>query len=690
MNEYIAKHVLLTRVLADCANLWRLRFSKRSLILALILNSLCSLAAQDSHNQPDLMDMSLEDLMKVDIDSVYGASGYKQKVMDAPASITIITADEIRRYGYQTLADILRDVPGFYITYDRNYTYLGVRGFSRVGDYNSRVLLLIDGHRTNDNIYDEALIGPEFPLDIDLIDRVEVIRGPNSSLYIASSFLGVINIITKPASKQKGMTVAGNLASYGTYKSRITYGNQFADGIEFLLSGTYYDSAGQNLFFPQFDTPATNNGWADNSDYEESHQFFADLTISGFRLEGVYGSREKGIPTASFDDVFNDNRARTVDARGYIDVAYDHHFGSDWGFTGHIYYDNYHYDGIYPTASGPNGPAILNKDMSNGIWWGADFAVSKQLFANQTLVLGSEYQDNLQQFQTNYNEQPYLLYFNSRPGSNLWAIYGQDEIRLSDNVTVDLGLRHDQYSTFGGTTNPRGGFIYRPFEKTALKLLYGQSFRAPNAYELYYAGSGEEGNLQLRPETAKTTELVVEQLFQGGARMLISAYYYPIRNLISQSTDPTNGNIVYVNSGRADLRGIEISLKKRWHSGLEAGASLSLQDANQVGSQTPLTNSPRVLSQNSLSVPLLKDRLFASANVDYVSKRSTAAGLYAGAYILPNLTLLSRASKRCDISASLYNAFNQKYFDPGSIGDPEDTIMQNGRNFQLKFTYRFF
>jgi iron complex outermembrane receptor protein len=82
------------------------------------------------------MNMSLEDLMQIEVDSVYGTSGYKQKVSDAPASITVITADEIRRYGYQTLADVMRQVPGFYVSYDRDYSYLGERGFGRPGDYN--------------------------------------------------------------------------------------------------------------------------------------------------------------------------------------------------------------------------------------------------------------------------------------------------------------------------------------------------------------------------------------------------------------------------------------------------------------------------------------------------------------------------------------------------------------------------
>ena len=257
--------------------------------------------AQDTRTTPNLTDMSLEELMSLRIDSVYGASGFKQKVTEAPASVTIITSEQIQRYGYRTLADILRNVPGFHVTYDRNYSYLGVRGFGLPGQYNNSIALLIDGHRLNDNIFDAALIGTEFPLDMDLIDRVEIIRGPNSSLYIASAFLGVINIITKRGRDLPAVSVAGDVASYGTYQGRVSYGNQFKNGLELLLSGSFYDSQGQGrLFFKEFDNPLTNNGSAVNADEDEFHQLFANASWGGFTLHGVFGSRDKGIPTASF------------------------------------------------------------------------------------------------------------------------------------------------------------------------------------------------------------------------------------------------------------------------------------------------------------------------------------------------------------------------------------------------------
>src|SRR5687768_14227715 len=109
--------------------------------------------------RPDLSDVPLSDLMKIEVHQVFGASERLQPVTEAPSAVTIVTADDIRRHGYETLADVLRGVRGFSINNDRNYSYLGVRGFGRSGDYNTRVLLLLNGHRLNDNVYDQASIG---------------------------------------------------------------------------------------------------------------------------------------------------------------------------------------------------------------------------------------------------------------------------------------------------------------------------------------------------------------------------------------------------------------------------------------------------------------------------------------------------------------------------------------------------
>jgi len=195
---------------------------------------------------PDLSQASLEELMNI---KVITASKYQQSSQSAPSLVTVVTADEIRKYGYRTLADILRSVGGFYVTYDRNYSYVGVRGFNRPGDYNTRILLLVNGHRMNDSIYELAYVGTEFPLDVDLIDRVEVIRGPSSSLYGTNAFFAVINVLIKSGAQVNGAELSTELGSFDSYKGRVSYGKQF-QRFQVLLSGSYYSSSGQNLFFP--------------------------------------------------------------------------------------------------------------------------------------------------------------------------------------------------------------------------------------------------------------------------------------------------------------------------------------------------------------------------------------------------------------------------------------------------------
>jgi iron complex outermembrane receptor protein len=201
---------------------------------------------------------SPEEALFQDIPSVFGSAKYEQKITEAPSSVTIITAEQINKYGYRQFSQIIDSVPGLFMTNDRNYGYVGFRGFGRPGDYNTRVLLLVDNHRLNDAIYDQAAVGSESPIDVDVIERVEIIRGPASSLYGTNAFFGVINVITKKGRDIKGIELSGETSSYNSNKGRLTIGKKLQNGVEFLLSGNYYGSIGnRSLFYKEFDSPAT-------------------------------------------------------------------------------------------------------------------------------------------------------------------------------------------------------------------------------------------------------------------------------------------------------------------------------------------------------------------------------------------------------------------------------------------------
>jgi iron complex outermembrane receptor protein len=180
-------------------------------------------AARAQTPQADPSTMTIEQLLEVQLVST--ASKFEQKATQAPASVTVITADQIRQFGYRTLAEILGSVRGFYTSYDRNYAYIGVRGFSRPGDYNTRVLLLVNGHRMNEPIYDMAPIGTDFPVDVSLIERVEVIRGPGSSLYGTSAFFAVINVITRSAESSPGTRLDLTVGSLETQRATASVGH---------------------------------------------------------------------------------------------------------------------------------------------------------------------------------------------------------------------------------------------------------------------------------------------------------------------------------------------------------------------------------------------------------------------------------------------------------------------------------
>jgi outer membrane receptor for ferrienterochelin and colicins len=297
--------------------------------------------------QPDLNNMDLEDLTKVQVDTVSGASKFLENSTDVPASVTVVTGDEIREFGYRTLADVLQSIRGFDVVYDRNYSYVGVRGFLAPGDYNARILFLLDGHRLNDDVYDSALVGTDFPVDISLIDRVEVIRGASSSVYGTGGLLAVINVVTKRGRDLDAAQVSGTAGSLRTYKGTGTYGARFDNGVEMLISGTDYRSHGNpSLFFPEFDSPQTNYGVAENADGDRAESLLADVSYGDFNIHVVDNSRTKQIPTASFGTVFGDTRTQTTDGRGYVDVQYSHREG-EWDLIARGSYDWENYHGVY-------------------------------------------------------------------------------------------------------------------------------------------------------------------------------------------------------------------------------------------------------------------------------------------------------------------------------------------------------
>ena len=662
-----------------------LRKSALWFIGPMVLLATGSLVAQEQTQ--DLGEASLEDLGNI---TVYTASRHIQKATEAPSSVTVITRDEIERYGYRTLADILRSVRGFDITYDRNYTYAGVRGINRPETYNSRVLLLINGLRTNNNIYEQAMLGTEFPLDVELIERVEVVRGPSSSLYGTSAFFAVINVITRKAGQWNDWELSFEPASFGTYQGRVSYSSQHR-GVDTVLSGSFYDSQGQTLFYPEFNSPATNNGIARNADYDTYQHFLATMSWRGFTFQGIYGARNKGIPTGSFGTVFNDPRSHTFDGERYLDLSYQRSMSKGWDVTARTSVGRYVYDAIYVYGPGaPGGSDVVNYDFARGTWWSGELKLQHTL-ERHNLTFGTEFQENLQQDQSNYNINPFLAFVASQPPrSGIWAFYGQDEFAITAKLSLSAGLRYDHYYSFGGTTNPRLGLVYHPFSQTAFKLLYGSAFRAPSGYEMSFYGLGHfQANLHLQPETIKSYEMVAEQGLGKHFHLTANVFRTQVSRLITQGVN-SSGLLVFENTGGAHINGFETELDGRFPGGLQGRASYSYTDNQNARTRQALTNSPRHLAKLNVIVPLFQQRLFAGLEGQFNGPCITLGGRSTSSFQVFNATLMGHAmGKHLDISASAYNLLDKKYFDPAPVGLTQDQIQQDGRNFRARITARF-
>ncbi len=639
-----------------------------------------------SSGTPDLSELSLEALIEIEVPKVYGASKFEQKTTEAPSSISLLSSDEIKRYGYRTLGDVLQSLQGFHVSYDRNYAFLGSRGIN-LGDFNSRVLLLVNGHRVNNNITDGAFIDSAFILDVDLIDRVEVIRGPGSVLYGNNAFLGVINVITRQGAQLKGTELSGEYGEFDAYKGRVTYGNSFSNGVEFLLSGSMYGTEGkEEIFYPEFKS-SRNNGVARNRDDDSFGSFFGSVRYLDFTLEGAYIDRDKENPTAQYFTTFNDPRLRTADKRGYTALKYAHSFPDLFDLTARVYYDRTEFEIGYPQsiAIGSTVTNLFARETDIGEWWGAELQLNKKLWERHIVTLGAEYRDDFRQ-ERQVTGQPIV-----RQTRQSHGIYAQGDFEVVKQLHLNSGIRYDQYGDFDPGFNPRVALIYNPVPRSTIKAVYGTAFRTPNFLELADSQTAVTPT-ELQPEEITSYELIYEQELMPHLRGSLAGFYNQMDDLIVLQ----NGAFANLD---ATTRGTEVGLEGYWTNAVRARLSYTLQKTENETGDLAFPDSPEHLVKMNVSVPLWRNKVFAGLEYQYTSMRrslhnttipSTVQGADVDGFGVFNLTLYScELVKNLEFSASVYNLFDREYSDPATRFHVQDALERDGRTYRMKLTYRF-
>jgi outer membrane receptor for ferrienterochelin and colicins len=645
-----------------------------------------------------LPDLSLEDLMQIDAGQVFGASERLQPAIEAPASVSFITSQEIARYGYRTLADILRSVRGMYVTNDRNFSFVGTRGFGKPGDYNSRILLLINGHRVNDNVFGQAEIGAEFGLDPAMFERVEIIRGPASSLYGDSAFFAVVNVITRSGASLGGPTLTVETGTLGTQLVRSSTGHLFSNGLDIALSGTYEHSDGvDRLFFPAFDSPDTGNGIAEGLDAEGVKQFYGRLNFKGLTITGMYGNRRRDVPTASAATLFNQQtwREQTTDRHGLFDADYGRTFG-DTRLTFRASYDRFSYSGRYPFAVEPDDtPTFVGETGGLGARWSASTGVTRVFLKRHTVRAGFEFIDNLHQNQIATFINDPVPFFDIQHSSTQQALYLQDEIKLGRWFIVNAGLRYDRYEQFDRVT-PRAALIVLPSSAQSFKYLYGGAFRAPNEYELNTTYFGDRVNA-LRPESIDTHEFVWERYVNDRLRTSVSGYWYKADRLITQALDDSAFlGVSFVNQGQVRAKGLELEAQLRLRGESRALFSYALQQAVDQQTDEELPNSPRHVAKARISLPGPMPRSFVSVEGQFSSSRATRPRASDGvpwvgkvsAAATANVTLIQPLGPSLELFGGVRNLFDSKYADPVSDQHVQESIEQNGRTARIGLTWK--
>jgi len=661
----------------------------RSLFILLLLAGPTALPAGDTPAAPATG--SGEDALFGDLPEVVGAALHSQTLAEAPASVTVITAADIRKFGYRTLGDVLSSTRGFTVTTDRLTQSSGVRGFAVPGDYNTCFLVMINGHSMTDIVGDSnSFFGQDFGLDLDLVERIEIIRGPSSALYGSNGILATINIVTKRPVDSSKLMVSTESGNGAPQKLLLMSSVDLGRGMNLLIEGSGFLTDGQNLLVPGLDQPAQNNGLATHVEAQSGYHTYFDLEWGAWNFTGYFNDRLEQAPILGSSTQLNDQAQYLRTERDFAGADYTHGFAGGGELRWEIYYDHLRLSDRYDYIE--DFGLLDNRDEVRADWITSQLTYSHTVPRLGLLTVGLSGKVELRNEVENLDHSPdQAINLDISHPDRAAALFAQQEWNLARHWTAYLGARLDASHNYGSFVSPRLALVFQPTNRTSYKLVYGRPFRTPSVYEQYYAdGISQIANLSLRPETADAVEASAERKIGKSAYALVNAYYYSLRSVI-EAVWTSTGLAQYQNCGARNSGGIELELGGHVAPWLETTASLSLDHAVDAVQHDTLPNAPARMAKIRGAIPIWRDRVYFATDFEYLSARWTMSRASTRPVALVDATVSTNKLFRAfDFVAGIRNALNWAYNDPIALplDASLDQIPANGRSAFVKLIWR--
>lgn len=503
---------------------------------------------------------------------------------DAPASVTVITAEEIRAKGANDILEAVRGTPGITLT---GRQVGGRKNIAIRGADDRHTLVLIDGRRISST--DDTIGHSDYQyswVPMDQIERIEVVRGPMSALYGSEAVGGVVNIITKKAGKEwhGGASVRGTMAEGdggdGQQVSTSIRG-PVGGGLSLGITAENLRQSAvplkENPKLSEIEGRERTGGSLDLS-YKpvEEHEVFANLTRT--RETRWRGNQESSGARRYYRDEYDIHRSqKSVGYRGKWDEV-----------RPEIRYTRAEFDVTSARDNGvsPTRPQGLQDDVADG---SLTFPVGGR---NLFVVGGERRVESMENAGLRGGEDSAVHR----------GVFIQDEIQVLDDVSLTLGLRRDNHEMFGTEYSPRAYAVWKMTPSLSLKGGYGEAFRAPTLKQIspnYVGAEGPHtflGNADVKPETSRSFELGIDWRYGGGA-YTATVYRNDINNLIDTRLVSVVGprrTYIYDNVSRARIDGAELSARQALGAGFTATASLNLMEATNRETHASLEGRPQV------------------------------------------------------------------------------------------------